>query len=181
MTVYSTVYSRSRSQKTSKIRVTGLCEGNSPVTVEFTGDRHKGPVTRKMFPFWWRSSCVVFLCTTGIMMGLPIIHVRTVHPKICAHVYVFLHLLRHDDVIKWKHFSHYWAFVRGIHRSPVNSPKGQWRGTLMFSLICAYMDGWVNNLQAGDLRRHRDHYDVTVMVCQIDTCHFYPHSSWLLH
>ena len=39
----------------------------------------------------------------------------------------------HDDVIKWKHFPRYWPFVRGIHRSPVNSPhKGQWRGALMF-------------------------------------------------
>ena len=39
----------------------------------------------------------------------------------------------HDDVIKWKHFSRYWPFVRGIHRSPVNSPhKVQWRGALMF-------------------------------------------------
>ena len=27
----------------------------------------------------------------------------------------------HDDVIKWKHFPSYWPFVRGIHRSPVNS------------------------------------------------------------
>ena len=44
----------------------------------------------------------------------------------------------HDDVIKWKHFPHYWPFVRGIHRSPVNSlHKGQWREALMFSLICA--------------------------------------------
>ena len=40
----------------------------------------------------------------------------------------------HDDVIKWEHFPRYWPFVRGIHRSPVNSPhKGQWRGALMFS------------------------------------------------
>ena len=39
----------------------------------------------------------------------------------------------HDDVIKWKHFPRYWPFVRGIHRSRVNSPfKGQWRGALMF-------------------------------------------------
>ena len=30
---------------------------------------------------------------------------------------------RHDDVIKWKHFPRYWPFVRGIHRSPVNSPS----------------------------------------------------------
>ena len=33
----------------------------------------------------------------------------------------------HDDVIKWKHFSHYWHFVQGIHWSPVNSPhKDRW-------------------------------------------------------
>ena len=44
----------------------------------------------------------------------------------------------HDDIIKWKHISRYWPFVRGIRRSPVNSPhKGQWRGALMFSVICA--------------------------------------------
>ena len=71
----------------------------------------------------------------------------------------------HDDVIKWKHFPRYWPFERGIHRTPVNSPhKGQWRGVLMFTLICAWINGWVNNREAGDLRRHRAHYDVTVMT-----------------
>ena len=70
----------------------------------------------------------------------------------------------HDDVIKWKHFPRHWHFVWGIHRSPVNSPhKGQWRGALMFSLICAWTHYWVNNRYAGDMRRHRAHYDVTVM------------------
>ena len=44
----------------------------------------------------------------------------------------------------------------GIHRWPVNSPhKGQWRGALMFSLICTWINGWVNNREAGDLRHHR--------------------------
>ena len=58
----------------------------------------------------------------------------------------------------------YWPFVRGIHRSLVNSPhKGQWRGAFMFSLICASINGWVNNGEAGDLRRHRAHYDGIVM------------------
>ena len=48
----------------------------------------------------------------------------------------------YDDVIKWKHFPRYWPFVRGIHRSTANSPhKGQWRGALMFSLICAWTNG----------------------------------------
>ena len=65
---------------------------------------------------------------------------------------------------KCKHFPRYWPLVRGIHRSPVNSPhKGQWRGALMFSLICAWIKSWVNNREAGDLRRDRTHYDVTVM------------------
>ena len=55
-------------------------------------------------------------------------------------------------------------FVRGIHRSPVNSPhKGQWRGALMFSSICARINGWANNREAGDVRRHRGHYDVIAM------------------
>ena len=66
--------------------------------------------------------------------------------------------LNHDDVIKWKHFPRYWPFVRGIHRSLVNSPhKGQWRGALIFSLICLWINGWVNNREAGDLKRHRAH------------------------
>ena len=39
---------RRRSKKTSKPRVTGLCVGNSPRPVN---SPHKGPVTRKMFPF----------------------------------------------------------------------------------------------------------------------------------
>ena len=70
----------------------------------------------------------------------------------------------YHDVMKWKHFPRYWPFARRIHRSSVNSPhKGQWRGALMFSLICVWINGWVNNGEAGDLRHHLDHYDVIVM------------------
>ena len=47
---------------------------------------------------------------------------------------------------------------------PVNSPhKGQWRGALMFSVICVWINGLVNNREAGDLRRHRGHYHINVM------------------
>ena len=71
----------------------------------------------------------------------------------------------HDDVIKWNYFPRYWPFVRGIHRSPVNAlHKGQWRWALMFYLICARINSWVNNREAGDWGRNRAHYDVTVMV-----------------
>ena len=71
----------------------------------------------------------------------------------------------HDDVIKWKHFPRYWSFVRGIHRSgpgefPSQRPVS---GALMFPLICAWINGWINNRKAGDLRRHRTLYDVSVM------------------
>ena len=71
---------------------------------------------------------------------------------------------RQDGVIKWKFFPRYWPFVRGFRRSPVDSPhKDQWRGALMFSLICAWTNGWTNNWKAGKFRHHRAHYDVIVM------------------
>ena len=82
-------------------------------------------------------------------------------------------LANHDDVIKWKHFPHNWPKktpklrVTGLcaGNSPVNTPhKGQWRGALVFSLICTWTNGWVNNRDADDLRRHRANYDVTLMA-----------------
>ena len=78
----------------------------------------------------------------------------------------------HDDVIKWKHFPRYWPYVRGIHRSTVNSPhKDQWRGALMLPSICAWINDWANNREADDLRRHRAHYDFTVtMMVRNTTC-----------
>ena len=42
--------------------------------------------------------------------------------------------------------------------------KGQWHWPLMFSFICAWINGWVKNREAGDLRRYRTHYGVIVMV-----------------
>ena len=71
----------------------------------------------------------------------------------------------------WRHqmetFSELLAICAGNSPVPVNSPhKGQWRGALMFSLICARINSWVNNGEAGDLRRHRGHYDVIVMLFQ---------------
>ena len=87
--------------------------------------------------------------------------------------------LLHDDVIKWKYFPHYWPFVQGIHRSLMNSPhRGQWRRALMFSLICARINGWVNNGEAGDLRRHRAHHDAIVMVLEEKKWQFAYYSNY---
>ena len=57
-------------------------------------------------------------------------------------------------------FFNIWSGIGHRDRSPVNSPhKGQWRRAMMFSLICAWMNGWVNNGEAVDSA----HYGVTVM------------------
>ena len=85
---------------------------------------------------------------------------------------------QHDEVME--NFSRYWPFVRGSRRSLLNSPhKGQWRGALMFSLICAWINVWVNNREAGDLRHHRAHYDVNVMNNQSELQ--WPHPTHILH
>ena len=83
--------------------------------------------------------------------------------KVCIQGFCLYPL--HDDVIKWNDIPRNCPFVRGIHRSPVNSShKGQWRGALMFFLICAWINNWVDNREAGESRRHRAHYDVIVMA-----------------
>ena len=72
---------------------------------------------------------------------------------------------------KWKPLPRYWPFLGGNHRSSVDSPhKGQWQGAL-FSLICAKTIGWENNRDAGYSRRHRVHYDVTVIVGLVHDIH----------
>ena len=98
--------------------------------------------TNKKHPFitgitfrWWGKAAPQFnfygTCGFGSMFSLLLC------PQYCA---------GHDDVIKWKHFPRYWPFVRGIHRSPVNSRhKSQWRGALMFSLICVWINDWVKH------------------------------------
>ena len=77
----------------------------------------------------------------------------------------------------WRHqmetFSALLALGAGNSSVQVNSPhKGQWRGALMFSLICVRINDWENNREAGDLRRHRGHYDVNVMLplYTVDSC-----------
>ena len=92
-------------------------------------------------------------------------YVTKILPMDFQHKGPVIQIQYHDDVIKWKHFPRYWPFVWGIHRLPVNSPhKGQWRGTLMFSLICTWINDWVNNGEACDLRGHRANYDIIIMM-----------------
>ena len=61
----------------------------------------------------------------------------------------FPFLCKDDDFVKWKHFPRYWPFVRGIHRSPVISPrKGQWCGALVFSFYLR-LNKWLSKQSWG--------------------------------
>ena len=87
--------------------------------------------------------------------------VSTNRPELCIYIYTW-----------WRHpmetFSALLALCAGNSLVPGEFPhKGQWRGALMFSLICTWTNSRVNNREAGDLRQHRAHYDFTVMESSI--------------
>ena len=117
------------------------------------------------------SACTICISHTAnwkqtdyLFYGSRYILIKRVTVVMAFHAECSRTLQMHVDVIKWKYFPRYWPILRGIHRSQVNSPhKGQWRGALMFSLICAWINGRASTHEASDLRRHRAHYDVTVM------------------
>ena len=146
-------------------------------------------------PWGWAMGCLLWVevliyvmpqsLQSGIILCVPSQWEMTLHCNVISHwlgthtqwsllqwcIHQCITLDLHDDVIKWKHFLCNWPFVQGIHRSPDNSPhKGQWRGALMFSLICVWINDWVNNREAGDLRCCRAHYDVIVMVITAPHC-----------
>ena len=70
--------------------------------------------------------------------------------------------LFHDDVIKWKHFPRYWSFRNS--RVPVEFPAQRpltWSFDVFYDL--RLNNAWVNNREAGDLRRRHAHYGVIVI------------------
>ena len=110
--------------------------------------------------------------------------VKYCHSRCWTAVYRESAVSSRDDVIKWKHFPRYWPFVRGIHRSPVNSPhKGQWRGALMFSLICASNKrlskqswGWWFDTPSRSLWRHSNGKH-SIVLCSRYTFLAYPSNN----
>ena len=182
--VYSTVYSGADQIKYQSSASLAFVLGIHRWPVNFP---HKWPITRKMFPF---DDVIVH----EIGVKIQKISIRNLHLKMwsaktwpfrlfmpqyvkCAYIslctrprvkiacmcycsqelvaYISLNL----EMSWWSHQME--TFSALLARWPVDSPhKGQSRGALLFSLICA----GVNNREAGDLRRHRVHYDITVMV-----------------
>ena len=74
----------------------------------------------------------------------------------------YVNVWNHDDVIKSKRFPRYWPIVRGIHRWF----SAQWPVTRGFDVFFDLRLN-SNNREAGDLRRHRAHYDVSVMWARL--------------
>ena len=156
--------------------------GHSELTTFFSWlFRRRSKRTAKLYiigPLWAESTsdwCIP--CTEGQLCGNNV-HascIMVIYHEIASHT--LCSCLQHADIIKWKHFLHYWPFVLGIHQSLVNSPhKGQQCRALMFSLIRAWTNGWVNNQDTGDLRCHHAHCDVTVMdFCVLTTTDFIKH------
>ena len=64
------------------------------------------------------------------------------------------HFQVHDDVIKWKHFPRYLPFVRRILLTKASDAE------LWYAFHLCLNKLWLDNGEAGDLRRHRAHYDV---------------------
>ena len=68
----------------------------------------------------------------------------------------------HDDVIKWKHFLRSICAGNSPATGEFPAQRPVTRSFDVFFDLCL-INVWVNNGEAGDLRRHRAHYDVTVM------------------
>ena len=142
------------------------------------------PMNRFHSKFWWPGADDF----RGVVQRYILLGIYNTHDLLLVVIHCWLYVkyitgVTHDCVNKtaeikqtklitliswWRHqmetFSAFWPFVRGMHRPPVDSPhKGQWRGAFIFSWSA---NGWANTRDAGDLKHHLAHYDVTVMVTE---------------
>ena len=125
-----------------------LVQINNKESISFTG-----PLWGESASNWWIPLTKGHLCGTPFLCNYFIVliwmpNISTISEvkyvllcnKFCGIIELHVKNLLHDDVIK---ILLYWPFVQGIHWSPVNhSHKGQWRGALMFSLICGRLAIW---------------------------------------
>ena len=142
---------RCRSKNTSKLRVTGLCVGNSPGTSEFPAQMANNA---EYVSIWWRHHVY---CSDVRWASW---HVKSPATQDCLSSCLFC------SSTWWRHqmetFSTLLAICAGNSPVPGEFPA-QRPVTRSFSLICARINGWVNNREAGDLRRHHAHYDVIIL------------------
>ena len=130
----------------------------------------------KVFILSYQTKTVYFTLFSSYIRVQLLSYITNSYQHLCIHL--FIHIHNRYRVYAggwevayswWRHqmetFPCYWPFMRGIHRSPVISPHNeQWRGALIFSLISAWINCWVNNREDGNLRRYHTHYNFTVML-----------------
>ena len=151
-----------RHQMETSSALLAICAGNSPVTGEFSTQR---PVTRSFDVFFLRPNKRLSKQSWGWWFETPSRPLWR-HCNVKAKIHSVYGFTRSTP---WWHrqmetFPRYWPFVRGIYWSQVDSPqKGQWRATLMLSLICTWTNVRANNRYAGDLRSHHSDCGVTMI------------------
>ena len=136
------------------------------------GFPHKGPVTRKkyfhvMTPPW--SPGVICAIEWDFSPSDQCMDDYCGTPSVCwSHCYLIKkiamlpgfnnrYMHQNNDVMICYNFPSYRPLLRGIHWSPMDSlHKGQWRGALIYSLMCPLRTGWTSIGVAGELRRHGD-------------------------
>ena len=152
------------SKTTSKLPISGLCEVHSP---------HKRLLTRKMLPFhfWWRYDEVIAgkVCTCFMLLSCSVMVLTTVDIDnfqgffTCAGAMIMAFIK--NMMTSWngnifcvtgplcgEFTGHRW-----IPRTKASDAE------FWYFFLSAWIIGWVNNREAGYLRRHRAHHDVTVM------------------
>ena len=136
---------RSRSKKTWKLRVTGLCAGNSPGTGEFPAQMASNT---ESVSIWWHHH--VWLPPLGFSERKAVRYTKYI-PYDRQRVWLCFALMwLHDDVIKWEHFLRYWPFECGIHQWLVNSSqKGPVTKSVefFFDLCLKKTVEWTNEMQ----------------------------------
>ena len=192
---------RRRSKKTPKLRITGLCERNSPVNDGFPSQSTSNV---EYISIWWyhhgqrgdvsislKQPRKIWVNAAHIFSFNWLYNHGKINKTVCITSMVIMALLLEDKIIVSRAAKYSWWPIRNYTMTRMrillpwwrdqmetfsallaicagNSPvhryhKGQWRGALMFSLNCVWINGWVNNGEAGDLRRHHAHYEVIVM------------------
>ena len=131
---------RRLSKKTSKLRVTGLCEGNSPVTGEFRSQRASNAENASI---WWRHhvALVKEYCAT-ISWWLENVETFFASLVLCERKDS-----RHKALV---------IFRNKIQTRPQQRPSG----ALMYSFLQAWTPCWTNRPVVGNMRR----YDAHVML-----------------
>ena len=149
------------------IKVKPLSSADFSAPIIHVGKKNRAKAIRRGQKGWFR-----YLCPCLIVLYVPIPHLTASQTQPVGSWYgdgfvpssVRSVCTSHDDVIKWKHFP---RLTICAGNSPVTGEFPAERPvTRSFDIffIRAWMNGWLNNREAGDLRSHRAHYDVTVML-----------------